>query len=137
MVLKTEIGIILISNLIARPVIIFRILLMLIIQEKKKYRFGKNLFFESNLYLKVVKDLHGETNLKPRRCVPDTKHIRSPKNCTETHFYINSEAPNSNLYSYSGTLILTEPEDHDVPQVTSRSLSISSTSPPERKWKAI
>nr|CAG8470519.1 11811_t:CDS:10 [Entrophospora candida] len=54
-----------------------------------------------------TKDLDGETNLKPRRCVPDTKDIiNSAKDCTKLKFYIESEAPNSNLYSYSAKLVL-------------------------------
>ncbi|CAJ0750755.1 3796_t:CDS:10 [Entrophospora sp. SA101] len=54
-----------------------------------------------------TKDLDGETNLKPRRCVPDTKDIiNSAKDCTQLKFYIESEAPNSNLYSYSAKLVL-------------------------------
>ncbi|RIA95832.1 hypothetical protein C1645_816125 [Glomus cerebriforme] len=80
-----------------------------------------------------TKDLDGETNLKPRRCVPDTKYINSPDDCTKATFYIDSERPNSNLYSYNAALILTEPDGHD-PEVDNRSLS-SEPSILERKWK--
>ncbi|CAG8643042.1 3205_t:CDS:10 [Rhizophagus irregularis] len=86
-----------------------------------------------------TKDLDGETNLKPRRCIPDTKDIRSPIDCTNVTFYIDSETPNSNLYSYSGALILTEPsDDRDSearPPVSERSSVPNSITPPEQKWK--
>ncbi|GBB89212.1 hypothetical protein RclHR1_01590017 [Rhizophagus clarus] len=86
-----------------------------------------------------TKDLDGETNLKPRRCVPDTKHIRSPDDCENATFYIDSETPNSNLYSYSGSLIITEPIDvHDSEArspSSERSYIPNSTTLSERKWK--
>lgn len=53
-----------------------------------------------------TKDLDGETNLKPRRCVPDMNHVRSPADCTKLNFWVESEAPNSNLFNYSGTLYM-------------------------------
>lgn len=85
-----------------------------------------------------TKDLDGETNLKPRRCIPDTKDIRLPIDCTKANFYIDSEAPNSNLYSYSGALILTEPSDgHDSEArspVSERSSVSNTITLPERKW---
>ncbi|CAI2164735.1 15565_t:CDS:2 [Funneliformis geosporum] len=88
-----------------------------------------------------TKDLDGETNLKPRRSVPDTRKIRSPDDCVKATFYVDSEAPNSNLYSYSAKLIMTEPnEDHDDhtstsverPSIPSPRSSIALS---ERKWK--
>jgi phospholipid-translocating ATPase len=86
-----------------------------------------------------TKDLDGETNLKPRRCVPDTKHIRTPADCENTTFYIDSEKPNSNLYSYSGALIITEPCDvHDSEAISpssERSSVPNSTTFSERRWK--
>ncbi|PKK71379.1 phospholipid-translocating P-type ATPase [Rhizophagus irregularis] len=86
-----------------------------------------------------TKDLDGETNLKPRRCIPDIKDIRSPIDCTNVTFYIDSETPNSNLYSYSGALILTEPSDDRDSEarspVSERSSVPNSITPPEQKWK--
>src|SRR6266542_3419884 len=35
-----------------------------------------------------TKDLDGETNLKSRRCIPDTKHIRYPVDCANATFYV-------------------------------------------------
>ncbi|CAG8456461.1 4872_t:CDS:10 [Ambispora leptoticha] len=60
---------------------------------------------EGNCYVET-KDLDGETNLKPRRCVAETKNIKSAKDCTQLNCYIDSEPPNSNLFSYKGTLVL-------------------------------
>ncbi|CAG8534453.1 2443_t:CDS:10 [Funneliformis mosseae] len=83
-----------------------------------------------------TKDLDGETNLKPRRCVPDTSQICSPEDCVKANFYVDSEAPNSNLYSYSATLVMTEPdEDHTSTSAERPSSPRSSIALSERKWK--
>ncbi|CAG8801382.1 7546_t:CDS:1, partial [Racocetra persica] len=61
-----------------------------------------------------TKDLDGETNLKPRRCVSADalKHITSPEECSKARFWIDSEPPNSNLFSYNAklTLVSVSPE---------------------------
>ncbi|KAF0478018.1 phospholipid-translocating P-type ATPase [Gigaspora margarita] len=53
-----------------------------------------------------TKDLDGETNLKTRRCVPvdSIKKIKTPKECSQAMFWIDSEAPNSNLFNYNAKL---------------------------------
>ncbi|CAG8746154.1 5279_t:CDS:1, partial [Racocetra fulgida] len=55
-----------------------------------------------------TKDLDGETNLKPRRCVAvdALKHITSPEECSKARFWIDSEPPNSNLFSYNAKLTI-------------------------------
>ncbi|CAG8455671.1 8932_t:CDS:2 [Paraglomus occultum] len=63
-----------------------------------------------------TKDLDGETNLKPRKAIPDTNNIGSAKDCVETKFYIDAEAPNSNLYSFSAAVALVDPADPDIQQ---------------------
>ncbi|CAG8650823.1 4747_t:CDS:10 [Gigaspora margarita] len=53
-----------------------------------------------------TKDLDGETNLKTRRSVPvdSIKKIKTPKECSQAMFWIDSEAPNSNLFNYNAKL---------------------------------
>ncbi|CAG8559987.1 1273_t:CDS:2, partial [Cetraspora pellucida] len=53
-----------------------------------------------------TKDLDGETNLKPRRCVSTDalNHIKSPEDCSKAMFWVDSEPPNSNLFSYNAKL---------------------------------
>ncbi|CAG8554921.1 10831_t:CDS:2 [Ambispora leptoticha] len=51
-----------------------------------------------------TKNLDGETNLKVRHAVPSTSHVVSESDCENVHFYVESEPPHSNLYSYTGAL---------------------------------
>ncbi|KAG0144851.1 hypothetical protein CROQUDRAFT_94523 [Cronartium quercuum f. sp. fusiforme G11] len=51
-----------------------------------------------------TKNLDGETNLKPRRSVKSTQAILNEEDLEHSHFLIDSEAPNANLYAYNATL---------------------------------
>jgi phospholipid-translocating ATPase len=51
-----------------------------------------------------TKNLDGETNLKPRRCLRATMSIQSEEDLEHAQFTIESEPPHANLYSYSAVL---------------------------------
>jgi phospholipid-translocating ATPase len=51
-----------------------------------------------------TQNLDGETNLKIKRSLQATNEIRSPDDCDTCQFYVESESPNPNLYSYNGVL---------------------------------
>ncbi|SCU90430.1 LADA_0F04016g1_1 [Lachancea dasiensis] len=51
-----------------------------------------------------TKNLDGETNLKVRQSLRCTHHIRNSRDITRTKFWLESEGPHSNLYSYQGNL---------------------------------
>ncbi|KAI8873054.1 phospholipid-translocating P-type ATPase, partial [Ramicandelaber brevisporus] len=51
-----------------------------------------------------TKQLDGETNLKPREALSNTRHLTSPDALREARFYLDSEAPNPSLYTYKGRL---------------------------------
>ena len=52
-----------------------------------------------------TKNLDGETNLKIRSSVPETDHLTTPEDCTQIRFYVDSEPPTTNLFSYNATLV--------------------------------
>ncbi|CAG8460212.1 3021_t:CDS:2 [Paraglomus occultum] len=51
-----------------------------------------------------TKNLDGETNLKVRHCVSSTSSFESEADYERATFYVESEPPHSNLYSYTGVL---------------------------------
>ncbi|KAI8982302.1 hypothetical protein BDF20DRAFT_834937 [Mycotypha africana] len=51
-----------------------------------------------------TQNLDGETNLKIKRSLQATNEITTPEDCERSKFYIESEAPHANLYSYNGVL---------------------------------
>lgn len=51
-----------------------------------------------------TQNLDGETNLKIKHSLQATNEIRSPEDCEHSKFYIESEPPHANLYSYNGVL---------------------------------
>ncbi|CAJ0628288.1 3146_t:CDS:10 [Entrophospora sp. SA101] len=51
-----------------------------------------------------TKNLDGETNLKVRHCVSATSSIKSEQDCGTASFYVESEPPNVNLYTFNGVL---------------------------------
>ena len=63
---------------------------------------------DSTCYVET-KNLDGETNLKIKRGLPNFSHIRTPEDCHSIYCHIDSEPPNSNLYSYNGTLVMRSP----------------------------
>ncbi|CCH61915.1 hypothetical protein TBLA_0F03810 [Henningerozyma blattae CBS 6284] len=51
-----------------------------------------------------TKNLDGETNLKVRQSLKSTHQIRSSRDISRTKFWVESEGPHANLYSYQGNL---------------------------------
>ncbi|KAI8331238.1 hypothetical protein BC941DRAFT_439399 [Chlamydoabsidia padenii] len=51
-----------------------------------------------------TQNLDGETNLKIKRGLQATSDINRPEDCDGSSFYIESEPPHANLYSYNGVL---------------------------------
>ncbi|CAO3592404.1 unnamed protein product [Absidia cylindrospora] len=51
-----------------------------------------------------TQNLDGETNLKIKRGLQATGDINRPEDCDGSSFYIESEPPHANLYSYNGVL---------------------------------
>jgi phospholipid-translocating ATPase len=52
-----------------------------------------------------TKNLDGETNLKIRSSVPEIDHLSTPEDCAQIRFYVDSEPPTTNLFSYNATLV--------------------------------
>ena len=57
-----------------------------------------------NLCFVETKNLDGETNLKVRKPLKATSRISSEEDLEHAHFYVDSEAPHANLYTYNGVL---------------------------------
>ncbi|CAI2170053.1 12394_t:CDS:2 [Funneliformis geosporum] len=55
-----------------------------------------------------TKNLDGETNLKIRSSVPETDHLTTPEDCANIQFYVDSEPPTTNLFSYNATLVFSK-----------------------------
>ncbi|KAG9288261.1 hypothetical protein G9A89_021292 [Geosiphon pyriformis] len=55
-----------------------------------------------------TKNLDGETNLKIRQTVPETDQLNTPEDCALAKFYVDSEPPTTNLFSYNATLVFPE-----------------------------
>ncbi|CCF55679.1 hypothetical protein KAFR_0A02410 [Kazachstania africana CBS 2517] len=51
-----------------------------------------------------TKNLDGESNLKVRQALKCSSSIRSSKNIARSQFWVESEGPHANLYSYQGNL---------------------------------
>lgn len=51
-----------------------------------------------------TKNLDGETNLKVRNALHCTRGVRHARHCERAEFWIESEGPHSNLYSYSAAI---------------------------------
>ncbi|EEB07789.1 P-type ATPase [Schizosaccharomyces japonicus yFS275] len=49
-----------------------------------------------------TKNLDGETNLKPRRALQCGSNVKSAEDCLRSHFWVESEPPQPNLYEYNG-----------------------------------
>ncbi|KAF8967406.1 hypothetical protein BGZ46_000170 [Entomortierella lignicola] len=62
-----------------------------------------------------TKNLDGETNLKIRRGLTATKGLKTPADIERAAFYVESEAPNPNLYSYQGALKWLISDGADMP----------------------
>ncbi|KAF9187758.1 hypothetical protein BGZ50_001764 [Haplosporangium sp. Z 11] len=62
-----------------------------------------------------TKNLDGETNLKIRRGLTATKGLKTPADIERASFYVESEAPHANLYSYQGALKWLISDGTDMP----------------------
>ncbi|KAF1949181.1 phospholipid-translocating P-type ATPase [Byssothecium circinans] len=51
-----------------------------------------------------TKNLDGETNLKVRNALHCSRNVRHARHCEQSDFWIESEGPHSNLYSYSAVV---------------------------------
>ncbi|GAA5852544.1 hypothetical protein JCM3766R1_003525 [Sporobolomyces carnicolor] len=58
-----------------------------------------------------TKNLDGETNLKPRKSLKATAGIANEEDVEHARFWVDSEAPHANLYSYNGVLRWRSRED--------------------------
>ena len=58
-----------------------------------------------------TKNLDGETNLKVRNALHCTRDVRHARHCEKAEFFIESEGPHSNLYSYNAAIRW---EQHDA-----------------------
>lgn len=63
-----------------------------------------------------TKNLDGETNLKPRRSIKATSNIMSEDDIEKSSFFLDSEPPHQNLYSYHGVLRYQDPTTGDQKQ---------------------
>ncbi|KAF9524901.1 phospholipid-transporting ATPase 1 [Crepidotus variabilis] len=63
-----------------------------------------------------TKNLDGETNLKPRKACRATSNITSEDDIEKSAFYLDSEPPHQNLYSYHGVLRYQDPASNDERQ---------------------
>lgn len=61
-----------------------------------------------------TKNLDGETNLKVRQSMKCTSDIRSSIDIARTRFWIESEGPHANLYSYQGNFRWNSLEDNQL-----------------------
>lgn len=64
-----------------------------------------------------TKGLDGETNLKVRQALHSGRRIKHAKDCEQTEFVIESDAPQANLYQYSGVArwMQRDPKDPAAP----------------------
>lgn len=61
-----------------------------------------------------TKNLDGETNLKVRQSLKCSHRIRNSKEITRTKFWVESEGPHANLYSYQGNLKWIDSSDGEL-----------------------
>ncbi|KAG0173340.1 hypothetical protein DFQ28_008776 [Apophysomyces sp. BC1034] len=62
-----------------------------------------------------TQNLDGETNLKIKHSLQATNEINTPEDCERSRFYIESEPPHANLYTYNGVLKWkVEPENGEL-----------------------
>lgn len=61
-----------------------------------------------------TKNLDGETNLKVRQSLKCSHKIRNSRDVTRTKFWIESEGPHANLYSYQGNFKWMDRKDDEL-----------------------
>ncbi|POS76106.1 phospholipid-translocating P-type ATPase [Diaporthe helianthi] len=60
-----------------------------------------------------TKNLDGETNLKIRNALRCSRSVKHARDCPRAQFYIESEAPQPNLYQYNGAIHWEQRSAHD------------------------
>lgn len=60
---------------------------------------------EEDVCFVETKNLDGETNLKSRHGVPELTHLRSAAACGQSHFHIDAEAPDVNMFRLNGAVV--------------------------------
>ncbi|KAL7750740.1 phospholipid transporting ATPase [Sorochytrium milnesiophthora] len=58
-----------------------------------------------------TKSLDGETNLKIKRCPLETSDIRTAQDCANLRGIVETDMPSTSLYTWQGTLLLSEPQE--------------------------
>ncbi|KAH3674613.1 hypothetical protein WICMUC_003159 [Wickerhamomyces mucosus] len=83
-----------------------------------------------------TKNLDGETNLKPRKSLELTNHIKRSKDFESTKFKIRSEAPNLDMYNYRGSLTLQSNNNHEDEEepINIENLILRGSSLKNTKW---
>ena len=61
-----------------------------------------------------TKNLDGETNLKVRQSLKCSHRIRNSRDIARSRFWVESEGPHANLYSYQGNLKYVDSKDGDL-----------------------
>lgn len=61
-----------------------------------------------------TKNLDGETNLKVRQALKCSQDIRNSRDIARSKFWIESEGPHANLYSYQGNVKWVDSKDGDL-----------------------
>nr|CAG8444524.1 7873_t:CDS:10 [Entrophospora candida] len=75
-----------------------------------------------------TKNLDGETNLKIRQSAPKTSHLKDPRDCTSIKFYVDSEPPTTDLFSYNAALVFPD----DLPGNSSSNINTIPDSTPRK-----
>ncbi|POW20980.1 hypothetical protein PSHT_02928 [Puccinia striiformis] len=84
-----------------------------------------------------TKNLDGETNLKPRRACKTTRSIGNEEDVEHSHFVIESEAPNANLYAFNASVkywTKDETEGQEHPLTEGRKLKKGSEKKKNTQW---
>ncbi|KAI9224443.1 hypothetical protein BC828DRAFT_373386 [Blastocladiella britannica] len=53
-----------------------------------------------------TKNLDGETNLKVHKGMPETAHVRTPRDCQDLHMVVACEVPNNSMFTFRGSVVL-------------------------------
>lgn len=71
-----------------------------------------------------TKNLDGETNLKIREALKCSSSIKTSRDISRTKFWIESEGPHANLYTYQGNMKWIDPQDR---QMKNEAITINNT----------
>ncbi|CCC66925.1 hypothetical protein NCAS_0A03670 [Naumovozyma castellii] len=90
---------------------------------------------DGGCYLET-KNLDGETNLKVRESLKCSHSIRNSRDIARTKFWVESEGPHANLYSYQGNVKWVDSKDGDLKNepVTINNLLLRGCTLRNTKW---